>query len=928
MKLARFLLAIFMFAVMSVMALSYAAARDRDRDRDKDKAADNVPTGPMRRAFIVGIERYSDGDVQSLARANTDAKDLAHDLEQVGFDPKNITVATDIPNKAEFNKKFDAFLKNVKEGDFVLFFFSGHGLGVESSDTNYLLFGDLKSQMSYARSQLPPGDRKDNSVVMAKMTAYVDSYSNEEIPKSGISVKEIEQRIGDHKPATALLILDACRTILRSDGSETRKVKRTNDSGSRLLPEKQPPDGFLVLYSASFGEQAVESFDALDQRRNSLFVEVLRDELMRPGQSLVDLAARTRRVVRSLANNRGFQQEPEYHFHGDTGPDDIYLVDTIGERRFEISVEKCAGAKEEWDRISVQRRPDDLDRHIRRFGDCPTADEARRAKIGLADSVNEPATQPVSAARRQIDPCDQLAASDTDRARPPEVPGVAFAAVDPEAAIAACKTSIAGNPRVVRYLFNLGRAQMAQANKFNILTQQSERTEAFRRARLALEDAQQRGYVAAMHNLAVIYDQGLGVEQDVERANEMFKRAANQGFPLSMYTLAQRYSDGDKGSIIRDEGQAYEWYAKASDSGLIDATVKVGEYLWRGTGVPNGSNPRRAVEALQRAAEAGSNRAKLWLGIFYADGNPNYGDDAKAVRQDPALALLWMGRAAESNDPIAQYRLAGLLETGDGLPSAQPEIAERYWRFAAYSGDVDAEVELAKRLRLGKVLVKPENGDAEAVKLLNRAFAFGQGSARAALELARIYRAGTLETPKDPILAMKYAYRAIKLRTLADPLEPDGSFFNEVAAGHLLAEMARSGEAVSSDGRPLLSKDEIDRLEKFYGTVDPATHEVKVRRLAAPLVCYINKDRGREQKITSSSRYFIWVWDWGRDESPTETQLRRIEHITGCGFNQDLRGTLSASFRQAQKNKVAFADLIDEQIKAATNQADRSSRRR
>jgi uncharacterized protein len=910
MKAARLLLTILISAVISVMA-SYASA-----------------DAPVRRAFIVGIERYSDGDVQSLARANTDAKDLGHDLEQVGFDPKNITVATDIASKADFNKKFDAFLKNVKEGDFVFFFFSGHGLGVETSDTNYLLFSDLKSQMSFTRAQLPPAERKDSSVVMAKMGAFIDNYTNEEIPKSGISVKEIEQRIGEHKPATALVVLDACRAILRSDTAEARKVKRTNDSGSRLLPEKEPPEGFLVLYSASFGEQAVESFDALDMRRNSLFVEVLRDELMRPGQSLIDLAARTRRVVRALANNRGFQQEPEYHFHGDSGPDDVYLIDTIGERRFEISIEKCAGSKEEWDRISVQRRIDDLDRHIRRFGDCPTADEARRAKVGLADSVNEPATQPVVTARRQIDPCDQLAASDTDRARPPEVPGVAFSSVDPEAAIQACKTSIAGNPRVVRFLFNLGRAQMAQANKFSVLTQRTERTEAFRRARLALEDAQQRGYVAAIHNLAVIYDQGLGVDPDVDRANDLFKRAANQGFPLSMYTLAQRYAEGDKGTIIRDDGQAYEWFAKASDSGLIDATVKVGQYLWRGTGVPNGANPRRAVEALQRAAEAGSNQAKILLGIFYSEGQVNYTDDSKSIRRDPALALLWMGRAAELNDPIAQYRLAELLEQGDGLPSAQPEIAERYWRFAAYGGDVDAEVELAKRLRLGKVLVKPENGDSEAVKLLNRAFAFGQGSARAALELARIYRAGTPETPKDPILAMKYAYRAIKLRTLADPLEPDGSFYNEIAPGHLLAEMARSGEAVSPDGRPLLSKDEIDRLEKFYGTVDPATNEVKVRRLSTPLVCYIYKERGREQQLNSAVRYYIWVWDWGRDESPTETQLRRLEHITRCGFNQDLRGTLSASFRQAQKNKVAFADLIDEQIKAASMQTDRSSRRR
>src|ERR1700742_2610879 len=135
-------------ALLSIMASSCASADE-----------------PVRRAFVVGIERYSDGDVQSLSRADTDARDLGHDLEQVGFDPKNITVATDIASKADFNKKFDAFLKTVKEGDFVFFFFSGHGLGVETSDTNYLLFGDLKGQKSYARNQLQPSERKDSSVV-------------------------------------------------------------------------------------------------------------------------------------------------------------------------------------------------------------------------------------------------------------------------------------------------------------------------------------------------------------------------------------------------------------------------------------------------------------------------------------------------------------------------------------------------------------------------------------------------------------------------------------------------------------------------------------------------------------------------------------------------------------------------------------------
>src|SRR2546430_2737588 len=51
-----------------------------------------------RRAFLVGIERYSDGFIQRLDRTVNDAKDLAKDLEEVGFDKKNIKVVTDLKN--------------------------------------------------------------------------------------------------------------------------------------------------------------------------------------------------------------------------------------------------------------------------------------------------------------------------------------------------------------------------------------------------------------------------------------------------------------------------------------------------------------------------------------------------------------------------------------------------------------------------------------------------------------------------------------------------------------------------------------------------------------------------------------------------------------------------------------------------------------
>ena len=128
-------------------------------ETEKDAKSSSQPQAPARRAFLVGIQRYSDGYIQRLDRAANDAKDLAKDLEEVGFDKKNIKVAVDLRDRDAFEKEFSAFLNTIHDGDDVVFYFSGHGFGIEADQTNYLLFADLKSPFTYAKSQLSDQDR-------------------------------------------------------------------------------------------------------------------------------------------------------------------------------------------------------------------------------------------------------------------------------------------------------------------------------------------------------------------------------------------------------------------------------------------------------------------------------------------------------------------------------------------------------------------------------------------------------------------------------------------------------------------------------------------------------------------------------------------------------------------------------------------------
>lgn len=861
-----------------------------------------------RRAFVLGIQRYDDPDIQNLTRADNDAADIAADLQEVGFDKKNITLATDLRTRDEFDKKFQAFLKTIDEGDDVFFFFSGHGTGIEATNTNYLLLGSLKSLKTYTRARLLDADRRDD-IIALKMPAFESQYDADEIPKDGVSVADIVHAIAEKNPAAAFIVLDACRSLPPAT-ADIRTLKRSATSGSRLLPNDDLPNGFLVLYSASYGETAIESFGPSDKRRNSLFTEVFRQEMQRPGQTLPQLAGRARLVVHAYAAKGGFEQDPEYFDNLATAAD-FTLVDSVGAERFPLPQQQCEGAQQDWEQISQQPTRETLERHRRRFHDCPTAELARRALVNLISSP-EGSSFTATPLNRNIDDCDRLAAADIDTARPPEVPGVPLGELDFDAAITTCQKSITRNPRIARFLYNYGRAQQAAANSMR--PDDPARQEKLLAAHAAFKDAADRGYVAALYSLATVYDyaEAENQDQDQDQANKDLAKAADQGFPAAMYELGLRYKKGLFG-IQADFAEAYDWMGKAAAAGSVAAMVDVAESLWYGQGVS--PNPRRAVEWAERAADAGSVDAKVDLGLFYfygykiVDDNGDI-DDAKSVLSDDSRALLWFGRAALANNAQAQYNLAIMMEAGDGLPIPQPEIAARYYRLAAHGGFEDAEIDLAERLRSGRILTSPENGANEAVDLLRRALS--QGSARAATYLAEIYRNGEFGLAKDPLKAMQYAYQAIKLSAEADPTTEDGNPFFESDAGILLAEMAVNGQANDINGRPLLSQDEIDRLQNFYGAVNPDIRKVEVRKLEVPLGC-----NGYYSRYAT-----LWVWDWGRRVSPTEPQFRSIERQTGCYDNATLRRTLIASFLLAKKTQVPFADLIYQQIKEARDTVD------
>ena len=83
--------------------------------------------------------------------------------------------------------------------------------------------------------------------------------------------------------------------------------------------------------------------------------------------------------------------------------------------------------------------------------------------------------------------------------------------------------------------------------------------------------AAKRGHLDAQKNVAAMYDEGKGVEQDKAKALEWLLKAAEQGDSEAMFSVFARYHHGI--GVEADEAKAMEWaerYDKSMDNNYND----------------------------------------------------------------------------------------------------------------------------------------------------------------------------------------------------------------------------------------------------------------------------------------------------------------------------------------------------------------------
>jgi len=175
-----------------------------------------------------------------------------------------------------------------------------------------------------------------------------------------------------------------------------------------------------------------------------------------------------------------------------------------------------------------------------------------------------------------------------------------------------------------------------------------------------------RGNAEASFNLGILYEDGLGVSQNLAEALLHYKTAAIGGSFKAQYRLGLLYFTGK--IVPLDKVKAKRWLTRAAVGGDRDSIDM--------------------LEILSNTSSSERDRRFLLAETAYASG-----DYLQA-------ANIWQ-QLADDNDIISRTRLAWFYEKGLGV-KRNIKHAAKLFRQSAIDGDADAQYALSVMLETGK----------------------------------------------------------------------------------------------------------------------------------------------------------------------------------------------------------------------------------
>jgi uncharacterized protein len=207
----------------------------------------------------------------------------------------------------------------------------------------------------------------------------------------------------------------------------------------------------------------------------------------------------------------------------------------------------------------------------------------------------------------------------------------------------------------------------------------------------------------AQYQLARMYQEGQGVQQDEAKAQELYAASLAGFLKLEQETPASHIEYKIAGMYDRGTGtepdavQAFTWYVKAAESGHPHAAYRVAKACYDGTGTKQ--DYKAAEQWFLKAAVGADPYAMYALGKMYRDGT--------GVEMSAETSYSYFLAAAKLEHEFAQFAVAKGLLHGIGTEQ-NPQEALHWFTKAAEKGNHYAKYQAAELLSVGKVVKKDE----------------------------------------------------------------------------------------------------------------------------------------------------------------------------------------------------------------------------
>lgn len=155
--------------------------------------------------------------------------------------------------------------------------------------------------------------------------------------------------------------------------------------------------------------------------------------------------------------------------------------------------------------------------------------------------------------------------------------------------------------------------------------------------------------------LGYLYRYGKGVEEDLQKARDYFKKAADEGNAFGQYNLGYFYEKGE--AVKKDEIEALFWYRSSAQQGDINGIRRMGYMYYYGIGVEK--DYKTALSWFEKSAAMGGTWDSYMIGYIYEHG--------LGLSVDYKEAMEWYEKAAALNHRSSQYELGEMYRNGQGI---------------------------------------------------------------------------------------------------------------------------------------------------------------------------------------------------------------------------------------------------------------------